>query len=324
VRIFRIAIDLAVLGLALGCGAAALAAQGGRWVPRLDLLTHPAPLWLVGGLAALGLSLVVSIRPLRVATAVFAVAAVVSSLTLMWSDLARMTAPRSAPLANHTLKLVEVNAWGRNPDVGRVVRLIQDEDPDVAIIVEASPALNQELRASTNLHVFAGAGATIATREKPTHEDVAWGARDLPGGPTEFSWVNMWGGGTPFTVIGVHCRWPIPHRMAEAQDLKLTSLTGQFDRTELILTGDFNSTQWSFRQKAADQSFGLERRDLALPTWPARLPTRAEVDVPLPFLSIDHVYAGSEWRTVSVRRGPRVGSDHYPLIAILTRDAPLR
>jgi endonuclease/exonuclease/phosphatase (EEP) superfamily protein YafD len=31
-------------------------------------------------------------------------------------------------------------------------------------------------------------------------------------------------------------------------------------------------------------------------------------------LPIDHIYAGRAWRTVRLVRGPRVGSEHYPLV----------
>ena len=61
--------------------------------------------------------------------------------------------------------------------------------------------------------------------------------------------------------------------------------------------------------------FGLERRTKALFSWPAYLGAK----VPFPFLPIDHVYAGKAWRTVSVKRGPRLGSDHYPVFVTLAR-----
>ncbi|MGZ6015927.1 MAG: endonuclease/exonuclease/phosphatase family protein [Phenylobacterium sp.] len=323
-RVLRFAFDLVVLGLALLCGVAAVAAQGGRWNPRLDLLTHPTPLWLLGGAVALLLCLTVSSTAVRIAAVLFGLAAVISSTVLMWPDLARVAHPQGGSASGQTIKLVEVNAWGRNRDVERVVRLIQDEDPDVVIVLEGSPLVAQELQEATRLHVFSGSGAIIATRETPLRHFAAWDARDLPGGPTEFSWVVLPGGGAPFSVVGVHRLWPIPSRVAEGQDMKLASLTGALDRSSLILAGDFNSTQWSFRQKRADHDFRLERRDLATPTWPARIPQFGGLPFPFPFLSIDHVYAGPEWRTVSVRRGPRVGSDHYPLIAVFSRDAPRR
>jgi endonuclease/exonuclease/phosphatase (EEP) superfamily protein YafD len=84
----------------------------------------------------------------------------------------------------------------------------------------------------------------------------------------------------------------------------------------MVLGGDFNSTPWSFQRRRDDQALGLIRRDRALWSWPTgegqpRLPA------PFPFLPLDHIYAGPGWATTSVRRGPRLGSDHYPIIVTL-------
>ena len=85
-------------------------------------------------------------------------------------------------------------------------------------------------------------------------------------------------------------------------------------REGLILAGDFNLTPWSFALTRLDHGLGLERRDRAIPSWPAKRPV-AGVQLTTPaILPIDHVYAGLRWRTVAIRRGPNMGSDHYPLI----------
>jgi endonuclease/exonuclease/phosphatase (EEP) superfamily protein YafD len=89
----------------------------------------------------------------------------------------------------------------------------------------------------------------------------------------------------------------------------------------MIIAGDFNSTPWSFALRRQDRLFGIERRTRALATWPART-LRSEA--PFPFLPIDHVYAGKGWRTVSMQRGPRLGSDHYPVIVVLQATDPAR
>ena len=85
----------------------------------------------------------------------------------------------------------------------------------------------------------------------------------------------------------------------------------------LIVSGDFNSTPWSFSLKRQDRLFGLERRTRAMATWPAGDFSRMHFAIPFPVLPIDHVYAGEGWRTVEVRRGPMLGSDHYPVIITL-------
>jgi endonuclease/exonuclease/phosphatase (EEP) superfamily protein YafD len=311
---------LAILGAAMACGVAAVAAQGGRWNDRLDLLTHFAPVWLAGGAACLVMAVVVRRGWLRRVTAAFSAAAVLSAGMLMWVDLARlpMASPTSTS-AGHTLKLIEFNAWARNAEPARAAAWIAAEDPDVVVIPEASPFLLQEISRQTHLHIVEGAGAVIATRDTPLVGHVAWEVRDLPGASTEFTWLEMRGSaGQSFTIVGVHCLWPIPARTAWGQHRRLASFLATQQRSSLILAGDFNSTQWSFRQKVTDASFGLERRDVAIPTWPALLAKAGQMPFPFPFLSIDHVYAGQSWRTVSVKRGPRLGSDHYPLVVTLT------
>jgi endonuclease/exonuclease/phosphatase (EEP) superfamily protein YafD len=122
----------------------------------------------------------------------------------------------------------------------------------------------------------------------------------------------------------VHVEWPIPAHKRRAEDLHLTLILDQEDHDRTILAGDFNSAQWSFRQQGADGALGLQRRDRLLPTWPALIPQLHGQAFPgPPFIPIDHIYAGSLWRTVKVERGPRLGSDHYPLIATLAWTGPV-
>ena len=92
-----------------------------------------------------------------------------------------------------------------------------------------------------------------------------------------------------------------------------------FDRKSLIVAGDFNSTPWSFSLRRQDAQFGLERRTRALFTFPVQTYSRYRAHAPFPLFPIDQIYAGSDWKTVSVTRGPRLGSDHLPTIAVLTR-----
>jgi endonuclease/exonuclease/phosphatase (EEP) superfamily protein YafD len=94
-----------------------------------------------------------------------------------------------------------------------------------------------------------------------------------------------------------------------------------FDRESLIVCGDFNSTPWSAALLRQDRLFRLERRTRALLTWPVQPYTRFRLTSPLPFLALDHIYAGPAWETVSVRAGPRLGSDHLPVVAVLRRRA---
>jgi endonuclease/exonuclease/phosphatase (EEP) superfamily protein YafD len=233
-------------------------------------------------------------------------------------DLKRLPERYGAADPVQTLKIITFNASIRNQDFGRIAQWVAAENPDILIIPEATKPLADAIREATGMRVFEGSGAFIATPEKTLEEHVAWETRFLAGAQTALSWVVLRGpDGKPFTVVGVHCGWPIPARAARADSQKIAALLNTMDRSRTILAGDFNSTQWSFRQRLADEAFGLERRDRLNLTWPARLPMLKGRSFPTPFLAIDHIYAGSTWRTVSVQRGPRLGSDHYPLVAVL-------
>jgi endonuclease/exonuclease/phosphatase (EEP) superfamily protein YafD len=66
----------------------------------------------------------------------------------------------------------------------------------------------------------------------------------------------------------------------------------------------------SIQPVQAGSQLGMERRDRALCTWKA-------LYSPVAFLPIDHFHAGEAWRTVSIARGPRLGSNHYPFVVTL-------
>ena len=238
-------------------------------------------------------------------------------------DVDRPLAPRPPVRLSpgeQTFKVIEYNTWGAHSDPAWIAAWIARERPDVAILLESGPELAHELAQRTGLFVFEGDGAVIATRRMPVVKRQSWDARFLPGSPTGLNWVDVpLDDGRIVTIAGVHCGWPIPSRLAWSQDARLTAFLQGRDRSTLIMAGDFNSTQWSFRQRTSERAFALQRRDLALPTWPARLAKVPGLRIPVPILALDHVYAGRDWKTLNVSRGPDLGSDHYPVVATLAR-----
>ena len=117
--------------------------------------------------------------------------------------------------------------------------------------------------------------------------------------------------GTTIDVVGVHL-WPpespTKAKWRNAQFAELADIAQQRDRPLMIL-GDFNSTPWSpvFRQWLQRSDLVYERRSAPLYTWPTW--------VPLFWIPIDACVTSKELKILSQRRGPRIGSDHYPLIA---------
>jgi endonuclease/exonuclease/phosphatase (EEP) superfamily protein YafD len=321
---FRWGFEAVAAGLALVAAAAAVGAEGGRWNDKLDLLAHFALVWLALGALAFILSWA---SPSVVRGTLIRLAALVAVLAaggLMLPDFTRQRSPRADASAPHQVKLVEFNQWGANSDPDRVIAWIAAQHPDLVVIVEPNPAVEPKLRQATGLETYMADNMIVAARHRFLRTRVNWDVHKLPGQGFNLNWPEIYGfDGKPFTLMGAHGGWPIPARRARAEALHLTLTLDTIDRPSTILAGDFNSTQWSYIRRQADEAIGLERRDRALPTWPARLPMLRGRDFPIPFLPIDHIYAGGEWRTVKVERGPRLGSDHYPLIATLAWDGPV-
>lgn len=314
----------AALLLAAGSAVLALAAQGGRFSDRLDALTHGAPLLIAGGLLAL-LTWLLAGRKART-TALLALVAVLSAGSLMAPELIRAATQEQVPANGRTLKLLQFNIWYLNKDTEGTVAWIREENPDVIVVEEGYARSGGTARALRDAypHVTTCAdprpcSTMILSRIAP----IAEGGLATPGSQSWLSgaWATYPGNGRPFTVIGVHYTWPWPAGPQQQQTLRLNNVVQGFPKEDLIVSGDFNSTPWSFSLKKQDRMFGLERRTRALFSWPAgHLHERLGVKAPFPILPIDQVYAGSAWRTVSVRRGPKLGSDHYPVVVELARD----
>lgn len=315
-RFLRSTLTSLMILAALGCAGWALAAHGGRWSVRLDVLTHFAPLLLALALAPPIYALIFERgRAQAVLLGVSAVGVIASGLLVLPEYLR----PRSEPVpagAPGQIKLIQFNAWERNGRQGETIGWLRAQNPDILVVEEASligPALR---RAFDGYHVSCGhCSVMILSKAKPV-------ARDVPVPPTADGVRPPIAGATfrdahgEFSVFGTHYTWPIYGGWQQAQGRVIAGLLGRFPKDRLILSGDFNSTPWSFSRRREDQMFGLERRTQALFSWPAD-----RLGLPFGLLPIDHVYAGPGWRTVKTERGPRLGSDHYPVIVTLAPSA---
>lgn len=305
------------LALVVAGAAGALAANGGRISDRLDIAAHFAPiqLWMV--LAGAGLTLLTPRSRLRMATLGIAAVGAPLALLLIWPELTRPET-RAPAGAVADLKVIQFNVWGgRNRDLERTLDWLYAQDADVVVMQEVKPRVLEAVERRGGYHVTCERRYRCQTVILSKQAPLVTGVPRVDEGarvPSARATLPL-RGGTNFTVVGVHYTWPIPAGPQQAQGRRLAAMIGQLPKERLIVSGDFNSTPWSFSRRREDRAFGLERRTRMLFSWPAARSGAAAS--PLPFLPIDHVYAGPAWRTVSVERGPRLGSDHYPVIVRL-------
>jgi len=310
------------LMLGLIGAVAGLACLGGAFSDRLDALTHAAPAWLACGTAGLTLAVAVSRNDERKALAAIALLGIVAVLALMTPELLAALRRSEAPSRGGSqVKLIQFNAWADNQDPDATTAWLLRQNADVVVLEEAGAGAWPVVRALRKAYPHSlacpsrrGCDTRIFSRwpivaQRGFYED----APALVGG-----WATLRHPRGDFTVAGTHFVWPVPAGEWQAQSRVLVGKLAGFPKDSLILTGDFNSTPWSWSLRRQDRALGLERRTRALASWPTGDFSRI-ARAPFPVLPIDHVYAGKAWKTVKVERGPSLGSDHRPIVAILAR-----
>jgi endonuclease/exonuclease/phosphatase (EEP) superfamily protein YafD len=321
--VIRSAMDLfraAILIMAAAPALLALLSLGGVFSERLDVLTHFTPLYTITGLLGAALAWAAG-PPDRLAIALGLIA-VLTTGALMAPEWAARLARRGTGTETARLKLIQFNLWYVNQDPIGTARWIESEQPDVLVVeeaVQAGAAVIDALGASLPFRSFRVDGKRCPILIMSRFRMIDCGdLADIESLNFAGGWARIDDGNAPFVVVGLHLTWPVPPRAHQAQSRRASARLAAFDRTSLIVAGDFNATPWSFALRRQDVRFGIPRLTRALATWPAAS-TQWGFTAPVPFLPIDHIYAGPAWRLISLRRGPRLGSDHHPVVAVLAR-----
>lgn len=299
------------------CAFASIAAQWGRVSLQWDVLAHFAPLWLLG--SAIGATTALVFRGWRRwSLALLGLAGLVAGASLVAPEYLRDTGPQAPADAPGQIKLVQFNVWHKNDNPAQALDWLEREDPDIIVIEENTRRFARAAAARDRWSVACPRCEVMILSKRPALASAAAKHRRRPAAP--LTWATFEDDLGGFEVIGVHNAWPTDADQP-IQERRLAATIADRSRERLIVVGDFNSAPWSFQRRQWDRINGLTRRDRALPTWPAQTYKRLPW-LGLPFLAIDHVYAGPGWATVSINRGPRLSSDHYPVVVTLAPVTP--
>lgn len=305
--------------LAIACGAMALIGAFGGVFEPFDFANQFAPLWLAVGLTAAAVAVLLETGRRRL----FVLAAGMAILGLgglrVAPELAAAFEFRAAPPAPAgALKIISFNVWKSDQDPAGTAAWILAQNADIVVLDDAAlrgELVADALSAKYPFHVRCNAkrcSTMLLSRLAPVNSGgLAHGDPENRGGLSA-AWATFVDARGPFTVVAVHLPRPWPFGDQRVWQERLCNAVAPLNHGRMIVAGDFNATPWSFALRRLDDCLHLQRRTLALPTWPARL--RIGVPVLSPILPIDHIYADRSWETVSVRRGPSLGSDHYPVV----------
>lgn len=298
---------LVVAGIGFGAVLSALGILA-MWRPKLDLINNGLPFLIIGCMALLAVSLATRVRTLIVAAACL----LVFNLAFLATGLPG-AAPEAPAGSARFLRVATFNLWGKNDDIERIVAFLDSIDADAVVLEEVRPHHGGLLaKLSTHYpHRVGGAHGLVIVSK---HKILADGRVNRAGQPPRMSLIIRWArldvNGTTVELAGVHLARPFYTALQQADIAGLTQFV-QSRSGPLILAGDFNMTPWTWQLKRFTQVTGMGRFNTFQPTWPMRWR-----NLPLfPLVPIDNVFASAHFTSIDLTMGPRLGSDHRPVIA---------
>lgn len=212
------------------------------------------------------------------------------------------------------LRALLANVNVDNRDHERIRRTIAELDPDVVVLLEATPWLLDHLRDLNPRYPYRMAeprddpfGIALLSRHPFSSARVIHLG---DAGPPAIVAVIA-ASGHPFGLIGVHPWPPVSAKFAQGRNEQLHQLAMLIRQTPspLLVLGDLNASPWSpyFARLLADSGLrdSLQGRGIQ-PSWP--------VGWPLLWTPIDHVLFSEGIQILQRKTGSAIGSDHYPVI----------
>ena len=311
---FSTLLTLSLYVMAAGLALCTLLGFLGRQWWRFELLSHFRLQYAVlAALCAMGLLL------LGETAAFFLTMGVALFNTALIAPFYRRPDPSDPPSA--TYRILSANILGHNRQYAQISQMLQEANPDLALLVEYDPHHHQNLQDVTQTFPH--------THFLPRNDNYGLALLSrLPLDSCEFVFLNderkpallakLTLDGRPLTVIGVHTTPPKSAEMTRMRDRQMGALAQLAAKQdgEVILLGDFNATSWSYSFSDLLQHSQLldSRRGFGVqPTWPAELPPMR--------IPIDHLLHTHGVRILKRRTGPFSGSDHRPLIVDFSLDA---
>lgn len=243
-----------------------------------------------------------------------AVLALALLITNGWTVYPYIWAPGETPAA---LKIISFNISYQNPDITPVLDFLRRENADVVVVIEVSEAWRKAFKGLSDIYPHQLFGPPYQDQHVRPHRVGLLAKHQWEETGIEFSevssrayavWATFPAASPSLTVAGVHLKNPIlgPFSHQEAEVDALTSVVRQFSGP-VIVAGDFNMTPFSTRYGNLLEETGLRRASGGLnTTWPSMITPLA--------LALDHFLVNSTVKRAAMRVGPRLWSDHRPII----------
>jgi endonuclease/exonuclease/phosphatase (EEP) superfamily protein YafD len=296
-------VGVALLSPLLAIGAADLSGVDHRWFDLAAQFSAPAT---VGALVLTTLFALLRWRGPILAGALTAAICAFAAAPQAFPRLAK--AESGAP----EMRLYSANLWVGNADVEAIRESVRRAQPDLVILIEAGDAPAQAIdeivpdlphRVSSPRRQWRGRGErTIIASRWPLgplklERDVV---AETPLGPIHL------------TAVHLTRPWPYQVQWEQIREMDRLVEDSMGPGVTRVIAGDFNSVTDARigRQMARDS--GLIPAPAFPGTWPAQLPSPLGI-------GIDNVWVSRDLTVTRRSLGVRNGSDHRPVVTVLTR-----
>lgn len=275
--------------------------------PLLGIAQHwGLQLWQLGLLGAIGG--ILAREPAAIALSAAA------ALYWSWRLWPRPVAPPAAADDAARLRLISANLLYKSRNFERSLHKIAASGADIVVLCEVTQQMRERLRSLDARYPHALDtcatdtlyGLAILSRFPLTLRSKGAGEDALPRHlAADFAFA-----GRTIALVAIHPTNPL--RLSRAH-----RIPGEFEAVaalcraapeDLILTGDCNAAGWSRYLQDLERDAKLSNDRRLRPSWPIWLPPPVR-------LPLDHIWVRGRISLQEAELGPRLGSDHLPLVA---------
>lgn len=221
---------------------------------------------------------------------------------------------KPGPAKGKIIRAMLMNLNAENGNTEQVLEAIKMADPDILLLEEVTPKWAHELSVLDTTFRYRVAepqedcfGITLLSKYPLEHSEVVGiGTAGVPSIITEAHLPNG-----VVSIIGTHPLPPVGADYSNQRNEQLAALPGYVKKQKypVLLIGDLNTTPWSFHFQHLLKASGLKNSMQGFghqPSWPSGKPF---LRIPL-----DHMLHDEEIMIHNRMIGPKVGSDHLPVI----------
>jgi endonuclease/exonuclease/phosphatase (EEP) superfamily protein YafD len=222
----------------------------------------------------------------------------------------------SAP-TDSSIKLLLANVYSGNGNSQQLIDFVLAEEADIVFLQEVTDKWNRQLTVLRDTYQFSlniphedNFGIAALSR----HPFVS--ARVIESPPFKFPTliVELEIDGGTMTFVTTHPMPPIGKSGFDGRNEQLAAIATSMKEIDgpRVLIGDLNTTMWGHHYQELIDETGLvnARHGFGvIPSWPTQLP--------FAMIPLDQCLVSSDIEVLDIRTGPRIGSDHLPLIVEL-------